>query len=72
MTSIIVDDEQAQAIAQNHGMVEVRNRNGAVLGYFMYGFTAEDVAVAKKRMRSNERRLTTQELLERLRTVGQK
>jgi hypothetical protein len=67
MIKIVVDDEQAKAIAQSTDLVGIRNREGLVLGYVTHGFTAEDVAVAQQRRRSEQPRFTTQEVLGRLR-----
>ena len=54
MTSIVVNDELAKAIAQSPGMVEVRNRAGTILGYITHGFTADDISIAKQRLQSDE------------------
>ena len=70
MTSIVVNDDQANAIAQSRGMVEIRSRAGTVLGYVTHGFTAEDISIAKDRFRSQELRLATQEFLRSLRMAG--
>lgn len=66
MIRIIVDDEQARAIAQSTDVVEIRNREGRILGYVAHGFTADEVAVAQQRLRSEQPRFTTQEVLSRL------
>ncbi|MGD0899399.1 MAG: hypothetical protein ABR915_16295 [Thermoguttaceae bacterium] len=66
MIRIVVDDEQARAIAQGADVVEIRNREGRILGYMMHGFTTDDVALAQRRLRSEEPRFTTQEVLGRL------
>ena len=71
MIRIVVDDEQAKAIAQSTDVVEIRNREGRILGYVTHGFTADDVAVAQKRLRSEQPRFTTQQVLSRLRTAEQ-
>jgi hypothetical protein len=69
MTSIVVDDEQAKAIAESPGMVEVRDRTGAILGYMTHGFTAEDISIAKQRLQSDEPRFTKRQVLDRLRAA---
>ena len=68
---IVVDDEQAKVIAQSTDVVEIRNREGRILGYVTHGFTADDVALAQQRLRSEEPRFTTQEVLGRLCTAEQ-
>ena len=69
MIRIVVDDEQAEAIALSTEVVEIRNRKGRILGYVTHGFTADDVAVAQQRLRSEQSRFTTQEVLSRLSTA---
>jgi hypothetical protein len=71
MIRIVVDDEQAKAIAQSTEIVELRNRDGRILGYVTHGFTANDVAMAQHRLRSEQPRFTTPEVLGYLRPVGQ-
>ena len=44
---------------------------GQHLGYVAHGFTDEDIAIAKQRRASDERRYTTQEVLQHLRTLEQ-
>ena len=66
MISIVVDDDQARAIADCAEFVEIRNREGRILGYVTHGFTADEVAVAQQRHRSEQPRFTTQEVLSHL------
>lgn len=69
MTHIVVDDEQAKLLAQACGTVEIRDSHGKQLGYVAPVFTDEDIAIAKRRLASDEPRRTTQQVLERLRSL---
>lgn len=71
MPHIIVDDQQAQIIAQSPNNLEIRDRQGRCLGYVAHGFTDEDIALAKKRLASDEPRFTTQQVLDHLRSLEQ-
>lgn len=66
---ITVDDEQARIIAEGKQNVEVRDRNGNLLGFVAHGFTDEDIAIAKRRMASDQPRMTTAQLLEHLQSL---
>ena len=66
MHHIVVDDEQAKLISESTGDIEIRDRNGKRLGYVVHGFTEEDIAIAKRRMVSDEPRYTTQQVLDHL------
>lgn len=72
MTHIVVDDEQARIISESAQSIEIRDRTGKHLGYVAQGFTNEDIVVAKERMTSAEPRYTTQHVLDRLQSLGQK
>jgi hypothetical protein len=72
MAQIIVDDEQERVIAQATDMVELRNRKGRILGYVTHGFTAEDIAVARQRLASDQPRFTTEEVLRHLDSLAPK
>ena len=72
MSHIVVDDEQARIISESTESIEIRDRNGKHLGYVAHGFTDEDIAVAKRRMASDEPRHTTQQVLDNLRSREQK
>ena len=69
---IVVDDRQAKIIAEATHCVEIRDRNGKHLGYVAHGFTEEDLAVARRRLASDEPRHTTREVLDRLRSLEQR
>ena len=66
MRHIVVDDKQAQIISEAADGVEIRDRQGKHLGYVAHGFTDEDIAVANQRLASDERRYTTQEVMDHL------
>jgi hypothetical protein len=68
---IVVDDQQAQIIAQTPGGLEIRDQQGRCLGYVAHGITKEDIALAKKALASDEPRYTTQEVLNHLRSLDQ-
>lgn len=59
MPHIIVDDAQAKIISESSERIEIRDRSGRHLGYVASGFTADDVAIAKRRMASNDLCYTT-------------
>ena len=70
MPHIVVDDGQAKIISESAQGIEVRDRNGKHLGYVVHGFTEEDIALAKERLASDEPRYTTQQVLDRLQSLG--
>lgn len=69
MSHIVVDDKQAQIIAQSPNILEIRDQQGRCLGYVAHGFTDEDIALAKARLASDEPRLTTQQVVDHLRSL---
>ena len=72
MIRIVVDEEQAKAIAEGAEMVETSDREGKVLGYLTHGFSDEDIALAHRLRNSNQPRYTTQEVLSRLAAAEQR
>ena len=72
MSHITVDDAQARIIAESAGRIEIRDRSGRHLGYVAHEFTDEDIAIAKERIASAEPRYTTNQVLSRLESLGQK
>lgn len=68
---LVVDDEQAKVIHEAPDAIEVRDRSGHHLGYMSPGFTAEDIAIAQARRKSDEPRHTTEQVLGRLRAASQ-
>ena len=71
MPHIVVDDEQARIIFESADSIEIRDRRGKHLGYVARGFTDEDIAVARARRASDEPRLTTEQVLDHLRSLEQ-
>ncbi len=69
MPHIVVDDQQAKIIAEAAQTVEIRDQKGNRLGYIAHAFTDEDIAVAKRRLQSDEPRFTTREVLSHLRSL---
>jgi len=72
MAQIIVSDDQARVIGEAGEDVEIRDRWGNHLGYVVHGFTDEDVAIAKRRLASDQPRLTTQQVLEHIHSLKQR
>ncbi len=68
-THITVDDEQATLLARATGVVEIRDRQGRLLGYATHGFTADDIVLARQRLASDGPWFTTDEVLARLKSV---
>lgn len=69
MVKIVVSEEQAKAIAEAKGSVEIVDSSGNRLGFFARPFTDQDVAVARQRASSDEPRRTTKQVLERLKSL---
>jgi hypothetical protein len=70
MTHIIVDDAQARILAEATETVELRDRSGRVLGYVAHDFSEEDVAIARQRLASDQPRLTTEQVLRDIESLG--
>lgn len=70
MTSIVLDEQQSQAISAAQDSIELRDQQGRRLGYFTrvlgHGFTDEDIELALKRRQTPGPRYSTQQVLERL------
>lgn len=69
MSHLVLDDEQAQAVTNSRGDIQVRDRKGNILGYMSPDFTAADIAEAKRRLASDQPRHTTQQVLKHLRSL---
>jgi hypothetical protein len=69
MPHIVVDERQAELVAQAHGLVQVRDPDGRVVGYITPAPTEEEIARAKLRFGSNEPTYTTQQVLDHLRSL---
>jgi hypothetical protein len=71
MIQIVLTDEQAKVVAAALEEVSVCDAGGNVLGFLSPVWTEEDVAEAKRRLASNQPRLTTAEVLAHLQSLGQ-
>jgi hypothetical protein len=69
---IILDDQQAQIICEATESIEIRDLHGRRLGYVARDFTQEDIAIAKRRLESDEPRYTTRQVLDHLRSLEEK
>ena len=72
MEHIVVNDQQAKLISESTEGVEIRDARGGHLGYVAHGFSDEDIAIARKRMASDEPRFTTREVLDHLQSLERK
>lgn len=72
MVQVVATADQAKLFAESKGSIEIVDANGKRLGYFARPFTDEDIRIAKERLASNERRLTTAEVLDNLRKLEDK
>lgn len=70
MIHIVVDDQQAKLISESNQYVEIRDPHGKHLGFVAHRFTEDDLALAKERFDSDQPRLTTEQMLSRLRSLG--
>ena len=66
MRDIVVSDELCRAITDAQGEVRLVTAQGEVLGRFEPELTPEELAEIRRRIVSNEPRLTTREVLDRL------
>lgn len=66
MSQIVVSDEQAKIIAETGGVVEIRDRQGNLLGCVAQGVSEEDISLALQSLGSDEPRYTTAQVLTHL------
>lgn len=71
-TFIVISDEQARIIMESAGHIEIRDRQGRVLGTASSVFTETDAALAKKQLASKTPRFTTKQVLRHLRSLETK
>ncbi len=71
MPHIVVDDRQAKIISDAGQTVEILDQHGNRLGYVAHPPTDKDIAVAKRRLQSDEPRFTTRQVLNHLRSLEQ-
>lgn len=69
MVQIVVTPDQAKQLAEASDSVELIDSQGNRLGFFARSFLAQDIALARARAASNEPRHTTDQVLERLRSL---
>jgi hypothetical protein len=69
MVQVVVTADQAKLFAEAQESVEIVDGNGNRLGFFARPFTGDDIRLAKQRLASDEPRLTTAEVLERLKQL---
>jgi hypothetical protein len=66
MTQIILTDDQVSALKTAAGTVEVRDRQGALLGYLSRPASDAEIAEASRRLKSEGPWYTTQQVLDHL------
>ena len=69
MVKIVVTEDQAKAIAEAEEGVEIVDASGNRLGFFARPFTEDDIAIARQRAASDEPRRSTQQVIERLKSL---
>jgi len=69
MVKIVVTEDQAKAIAAAEEGVEIVDAANNRLGFFARPFSDDDIAIARQRAASDEPRRTTQEVIERLKSL---
>jgi len=70
MVEITVDQNQAELILQASGTVVVRGPNGQMLGHISRDFSADEIEAVRRRMHQSGPVLSTQQVLEHLRTLA--
>jgi hypothetical protein len=69
MIRIVVDSEQAKAISERRESVEIVDASGKRLGYLSQPFTEEEISTAKEWLASDQERVPSSVVLERLRAL---
>ncbi len=69
MVKIVVTEDQAKAIVEAKESVEIVDVAGNRLGFFARPFSDEEIAIARQRAASDEPRRTTQQVIERLKSL---
>jgi hypothetical protein len=69
MVKVVVTEDQARTIADAKDGVEFVDAAGNRLGFFARPFTDEDIAIARQRAASDEPRRTTQQVIDRLKSL---
>lgn len=71
MIKIVMTEDQARAIAEAKDVVEIVDASGKRLGFFARPLTEDDIAIARRRAASDEPRRTTEQVLDRLKSLEQ-
>ena len=71
MVKVVVTEDQAKVIAAAKEGVEFVDAAGKRLGFFARPFSEDDIAIARKRAASDEPRRTTQQVIDRLKSLEQ-
>ena len=71
MVKVIVTEDQAKAIAAAKDGVEFVDASGNRLGFFARPFGEDDIAIARQRAASDEPRRSTQQVIDRLKSLEQ-
>ena len=69
MAKIVVDEQQARAVAAAEDTLEIVAPDGRRVGYAVREFTAAEIAAAKRAHASDQPRRTTAEVLESLKSL---
>ncbi|MEM8671808.1 MAG: hypothetical protein AAGG48_30095 [Planctomycetota bacterium] len=69
MVKIVVTEDQAKAIATAKEGVEFVDADGNRLGFFAHPFNEDDISIAQERAASDEPRRTTQQVIDRLKSL---
>jgi hypothetical protein len=70
MVQLVLSDEQAKIIDEARGNVTVCDSRGRYLGHLCPADSPEEIAEAKRRLGTDQRRYTTAEVLSHLSSVG--
>jgi hypothetical protein len=72
MIKIVLNDEQAKAVEDSSGAVELRDTRGRLVGYVARSSSAEDIAAAKARLSSTGPWYSTAQVLSHLQSLEQR
>ena len=71
MTQIVLSDDQAKAVQAATGVVEVRDRQGNLLGYVSPPPSDAEIVEARRRLESDGPWYTTEQVMGRLKSLEQ-
>lgn len=72
MTQIILNDDQVKAAHEAKDGVELRDKQGRLVGYMSRSPTDDEIAEARRRLRSDGPWHTTKEVLDHLDSLEQR